>query len=425
MILRIVFIVIGLMCFLPGFGWSQVFETDRFEFGISPDLWYNSVDGFQVGVMGGIREPGRIQEGPHFLDYGMLVGTRYPDITFHYRLNYRHTIISHVDLERLSANLRSYRRDGFQNHGAGLRWSTRSENEKQVWSVSSQYYAHEIYNDRYQIYDHLWSEGWTDIVRINADLTYWGDWHRNSSFFVDARLSPGAFDTNEFARVEAAAQHRFRFSESLGLNTRVYAGWVSDKPPSPYYLNFAGASIIDLQDSRFTRARGSVPPSWIKNGFFHKSGGANLRGFQQKEAGLREQPALDTQSTPSNEPLAPVTESMAAFNTELEIPNPLNRWMQSFSVVGEFIKFSSYLFNDTGIISLRENHSPADTNDSTFWLVNTGVGFELSFNAPDYLGRERGFQVRFDIPFWFFDSNNDRSTFELRPILGLGSIYNF
>ncbi len=422
MIFKSITTFIALIVFLPALSWSQLFETDRYEFGLSPDLWYNSVDGVQVGIMGGMREHGRIQEGPHFIDYGLMLGTRYPDITLHYRFNYRHTLISRGEFERLSGNLRSFRRDGFQQHGAGLNWNQRFGDDQLVWRVDAQYYAHEIYDDRYQLYQHLWNEGWTDIVRLRAGLTNWGDLHRNSSVCVDARLSPGTLDTDSFARVEGTAQHRFRFADSFGLNIRGYAGWVSEASPSTYHLGFAGASLIDFQDSRLTRARGTLPPSWTKNGLLHKSGGANIRGFQEREA--RQRDVTDPAAISSTEqvPLAPLTEAAFAFNTELEVPNPVNSWLKSFPVVGEFIQFSSYLFNDTGAFMISEDQAFEDT---TLWLINAGAGFELSVNVPDYLGRKRGFQLRFDLPFWFFDSNANESQFELRPLIGLGSIYNF
>ena len=425
MLLRHSIILIGLLLIFPVITRAQLIETENFEFGLSPDIWYNSVDRLQVGVMGGMREPGRIQEGPHHVDFGVLLGTRYPDITLHYRLNYQFNILELAESEVLSGNIRTYRRDGFQQHGAGISWSRPADDARKVWTVNARFYAHELYDDHYQLYDHLWSEGWTDMIRLSARLTDWRDFHRNSSISVDARISPGTLDTDGFARIEGTGQHRFGFTQSIGLNARAYAGWVSADAPSPYHLSFAGASVIDLQDSRFTRARGTLPPSWSEGGFLHNSGGANLRGFMQREAEHRSALIQGNIAESQELPLAPVTESIVALNSELDFPNPLNKWLRSFPVVGEFIKFSSYLFNDTGVIFTSEENPLSDAFDSTFWLMNAGAGFELSLNIPDYLGRKRGFQLRFDLPFWIYDSNINESQFELRPILGLGSIYNF
>ena len=408
---------------------AQDETSGNYEFGWAPDLWYNSVDGVQVGIQGSVREFGRINEGPHFLDAGILIGTAYPDLTFNYRLGYRHTIWSTQDLETVGITLNSTYRDGFQQHGAGLNLGSRDDLARSARNVAVRYYAHELFDDRYQIYDHLWNEGWTDILRFTGTLTNWGDWHRNTSINIDARVSPGSLDTEGFARLEASAQHKFSFTETLGLNVRAYAGWISEDAPSPYHLNFAGASIIDLQESRFTRARGSLPPSWTKDGFLHKAGGANLRGFQQMEAEFREVTQTVHTARPPYAHIPPTafTESVISINSELEFPNPVNRWVQSSPVIGEFIKFSSYLFNDVGMISIRELPSvpPHPSYDSEFWLVNAGLGFELSFNLPDYLGRKRGFQLRLDLPFWFYDSNEEETEFDIKPILGLGSIFKF
>lgn len=425
MLLRHSIFTIWLLLLLPVIPRAQLIETENFEFGLSPDLWYNSVDRLQFGVIGGMREPGRIQEGRHHIDFGILLGTRYPDITLHYRLNYKLNLLERKEFENISANISTFRRDGFQQHGAGVRWSRPANDARQLWTINARYYAHELYDDHYQLYDHLWNEGWTDIIRLSARLTDWSNLHRSSSISVDARISPGSFDADEFAKVEGSAQHRLRFTQSIGLNVRAYAGWISADAPSPYHLSFAGASVIDLQDSRFTRARGTLPPSWSKDGFLHKSGGPNLRGFQQREAEHRGALVSGNSTEYPEVPLAPLTESIMALNTELDFPNPLNKWLRSFPVIGEFIKFSSYLFSDAGVILISQENPLFDAYDSTFWLMNAGAGFELSLNIPDYLGRKRGFQLRFDLPYWFYDSNKNESQFELRPILGLGSIYNF
>lgn len=403
----------------PQTGKSQIAETENYEFRLVPDLWYNSLDGVQVGAQFGFRQFGRIDEGPHFFDAGILIGTSDLEPTFNYRANYRHTLLSRAGFERSGINLNSAYRDGFQQHGAGLRWQNKDEAEQNIWSFQSEYYAHEMYDSEYQLYPHLWSEGWTDIIRITAVYQQWADWHRSSAVKIDLRVSPGGLDTSPFARFDFSAQDRVDLFAGLAANIHAYAGWVNEDAPPEYNLGLAGASLIDFQDSRLTRARGTLPPSWFREGFFHKAGGANLRGFMDMEAESRKADLNDI-NRPADvipDPTGPTTDAISSLNLELEFPNPVNSWIQSIPVAGEFIKFSSYFFNDTGILSRR--------GFSSVLLVDAGVGFEVSTNIPDYLGRERGFQIRFDLPFWFYDSNTEQSFTELKPILGFGSIYYF
>ncbi len=49
----------------------------------------------------------------------------------------------------------------------------------------------------------------------------------------------------------------------------------------------------------------------------------------------------------------------------------------------------------------------------------------LSFNIPDYLGRDRGFFIRYEIPFWVSEVPGDEDNFDIRHVLGVGSQFRF
>jgi len=45
-------------------------------------------------------------------------------------------------------------------------------------------------------------------------------------------------------------------------------------------------------------------------------------------------------------------------------------------------------------------------------------------NIPDYLGKPRGFVLRYDIPFWLSDPDSGDS-FKFRSLIGFGAVLSF
>jgi hypothetical protein len=51
-----------------------------------------------------------------------------------------------------------------------------------------------------------------------------------------------------------------------------------------------------------------------------------------------------------------------------------------------------------------------------------GIGLQFSLNIPDYLGKDRGFALRYEIPFWLSDPSLGEKSFKFRNLIGIGAI---
>jgi hypothetical protein len=55
-------------------------------------------------------------------------------------------------------------------------------------------------------------------------------------------------------------------------------------------------------------------------------------------------------------------------------------------------------------------------------LVNAGIGLQFSLNIPDFLGKPRGFAIRYEVPFWISEPDAGDSNFEFSSLLGFGAV---
>jgi hypothetical protein len=190
------------------------------------------------------------------------------------------------------------------------------------------------------------------------------------------------------------------------MNLRGFLG-VAGSESSPQYLFMRSqSSAIQQVDAGLTRSKGTIPVPWIDSGIVQLAGGANLRGYTYKDINSL------------NDGLPELFSSMASVNLELDYPNPLNILFNKIPMVSEFLKFRSYIFFDAGkSLQIRETES----NDL---FADAGPGFSLSLNIPDYLGKPRGFVLRYDMPLWL-STPGDEDSFKFRHVIGIGAVVSF
>lgn len=87
-------------------------------------------------------------------------------------------------------------------------------------------------------------------------------------------------------------------------------------------------------------------------------------------------------------------------------------------MISEFLSFRSYLFTDLATVY---GHSDSDADG---FFSNLGAGLALSLNIPDYLGKPRGFVIRYESPFWLSDPAGNEK-FHWRHLLGFGATITF
>lgn len=140
------------------------------------------------------------------------------------------------------------------------------------------------------------------------------------------------------------------------------------------------------------------------------NGGANLRGYT-----FQDFESLSTTNRPLN------FDRVASLNAEFVFPNPINELLVG-SIVEDFVSFRSYLFGDIGQF-YRDNYLQTPDIQSDVLQANSdaGIGFQFSINIPNYLGMDRGFALRYEIPFWLSHPEND-DKFKFRNLIGIGAV---
>lgn len=390
--------ILTILC-IPEKGNSQ----SSYEFLPAPDVWYNSVDGIRLGVRLRGQQPGSFGDGAHRLNTGVWFGTKIPENPISYYLSYVEPIpaISEFGSEANVELVSSYR-TGFHNHGVNFnkRWQTGFD-ELNYKELTVGFRSEHRFNNEYLLYPQLWQEEWLYVASANFVMTDENKPGRYLlSFSTDVNLLGNA---SEFIRSDISYQQKVELSSHFTLLSRAYIGMASNQTAPEYLFSRSLKSSRFWMERGLTRARGTIPPKWIKSGNIQITGGPNLRGYTDSDINIL------------NNATAPLYTSFSSLNIELDYPNPLDRAVKKMPVIGGLIDLRSYLFFDVGtslgFTELEESRA----------LSDAGVGFLFSIDIPDYLGKSRGIQLRYDIPFWLSNVGNKR-VFEFRNVVAIGAI---
>ncbi len=382
-------------------------QERSYEFLPMPDVWYNSVDGIRAGVRIKGQTPGSYGDGPHRLNLGIWVGSKLPANPVSYYISFTEPISAISDFgSEGSIRLRSSIRTGFQRHGISFnkRWQT-GFNEFNYKQLEIGARAENRFNNDYLLYPQLWQENWLYITHATFDLhnehsigRYW------LNISIDANIAgshPG------FVRSQIQYQQQVPLGDLFEVRGRLYGSLASDETAPEYLFMQSMAPAVFWMENGFTRARGTIPPSWFQNGNVQIAEGPNLRGYVHQEARL-----LNETGQP------PLYTSAAATNVEFEYPNPIDSALQNISMVGEFLRMKSYLFYDGGIS--RAAGLPGGSPQQEF-ISDAGLGFLFSFNIPDHLGQRSGVVLRYDLPLWLSHSGDEKA-FKFRNVIGIGAV---
>ena len=381
-------------------------QTSRYELLTSPDLWYNDVDGIRAGARIKGQVPGTFEDGPHRLDAGIWLGTWLPDLPVSYYLRYTEPISAWSDYgSEASVELVSLIRTGYHRHGAGFnkRWQ-QGFDERRYREFRTRTTFEQRFDDEYVQFPVLWSDQAKVLTRVTGEL-------RNDNRLGWYNLSLNGtlqYLDDGFGTAELEAIQRVPFGETWGLRFRLFSGMATSNTLPEYLFPRSSSPAIDWISNGVTRAKGTIPQPWMRSGNMNVSGGANLRGYT----------SADIATFRGDDPLPFLFNSVAAFNAELDYPNPIGVLFKQIPYASEFLTFRSYLFSDTGR-SLGLSDGKPDTVFS-----NAGAGFALSLNIPDYLGKPRGFVLRWEVPFWLSEPG-DEDSFAFRSLFGFGAVITF
>lgn len=393
-------ILFSIGTFVPNESIAQ--DNSSYELLPAPDVWYNSVDGVRIGVRLRGQVPGTFGDGPHRLNAGLWLGTNFPDNPVSYYLKYTEPIPSISDFgSEGSISAETSLRTGFQSQGLSFnkRWQT-GFNELNYKELSIGARAEERFNNEYLLYQQLWQSQWLYVAHSTFDLTNVNRFGRYAfSASVDANLGGEA---DQFLRSEIILRQKINFSEQLFLSGRLYTGFATDNTAPEYLFTHSFNSARSWMDSGLTRARGTIPPSWMQLGNIQVTGGPNLRGYLDKDIQIL------------NNGNQPLYTSLSSINLELNYPNPLDNGLKNIPVIGGLIDLRSYLFWDSGtslgVTAMEEQNL----------LSDAGLGFLLSIDIPDYLGKSRGVTLRYDMPLWLSHPGTENA-FSFRQVFGIGA----
>jgi len=401
----LVFFILFFM--MAGFSSSSLFAQERsksYEFIPFPDLWYNDVDGIRVGLTVRGQKPGTFGDGPHRLNFGIWLGTWIPDEPVSYYLTFTEPISSISDFgSEGNVQLFSSYRTGFQRHGISFnkRWQ-KGFNEQNFKEFSIRIKGQDRFNNEYLLFPALWQEDWLFLSELDFRI------HSTNSLgqltvFQSATVNVIG-DHPSFIRSTTTIEQKIPMGESFGLNTRLFLGLASKNTAPEYLFTHSLKPAISWQDKGLTRAKGTIPVSWMESGIFQVSGGADLRGYTEQDIEF-----IDNG-------LPPLFTGIGAINVELDYPNPLNIAFKKIPFLGDLLEFRSYTFFDAGT-------SPGFTKaEEDRWLSDAGLGFMFSLNIPDNLGNPRGIVLRYDVPFWVSNPELNESSFKYRNLIGIGAI---
>lgn len=377
-------------------------QSKSYEFLPAPDLWYNDVDGIRVGLRLMGQVPGTFEDGPHRLDAGFWVGTWFPDLPVSYYLSFTEPIPAWSEYgSEASIQLISSIRTGYHRHGAAFnkRWQ-QGFDERRYREISVLNTFEKRFDLEYAAFPLLWDTDNKLLTHLNLELQDDNTlgWYRISGAAALQYLD------EMYPAASLTAIQNIPLGEGWGFRLRGFLGAAGSGADPEYLYSRSTQPSVETLQSGITRAKGTIPQPWIESGNFHLAGGANLRGYTDQDIRSFTEAVLPA-----------LYKSFASVNTEFDYPNPIGMLFRQIPYLSEFTSFDSYLFMDAG--------RSLESGNSTLF-ADAGAGFSLSLNIPDYLGKPRGFVLRYEIPFWLSEPGT-QDAFRLRHLLGFGAIFSF
>lgn len=379
-------------------------QSGNYEWIPAPDLWYNDVDGIRFGLRLKGQVPGTFEDGPHRLDSGVWLSTWFPETPVSYYLAFTEPIPDWSEYgSEASIRLLSSIRTGYHRHGIifSKRWQQGFDERKYRELVFSNTFE-KRFEDKYTPFPVLWSDANKAITHLSINI-------RDSNFIgwysFTASAAAQVLEAMYAISSVEVGQH-ISFNEHWEVRLRAFGGVVSANAAPEYQFARSSLPAQEWTGSGLTRAKGTVPQPWMGSGRFQVSGGANLRGYIHQDV------VSFTGLNPE------IMRSVAALNLEFDYFNPAGLLFKKIPYLSDFLSFRSYLFFDAG----RSLNVAGD--DDTRLYADSGTGFSLSLNVPDYLGKERGFVFRYELPFWLSEAGREDS-WKLRHLFAVGAVISF
>jgi len=372
-----------------------------------PDLWYNSVDGVRFGVRLKGEVPGTFGDGPHRLNLGIWGGSKFPNDPVSYYMTFTEPIKSLSNFgSEANVQFKSSIRTGYDDHGISFqkRWQIGFDNAN-YRNIRFSLSAQKLVNTRYRLFPFLWSRDWLTLATVTFQTN-----NKNGlgKYRYELMFKTGLpVKTDFFEHFTGSFEQSIKIGSGFVFHGRFFTGISSEKVPLQMEFNRSLASPIDWLDNGFSRARGTIPPVWLKEGWLQIAGGPSLRGYTKQD--MAEFFAKRKDLNPN----------FSSLNLEMDYPNPLDKALKKIPVLGDLVSMRSYLFMDSGSALQFSNNPLIEKVEA-----DAGPGFAASISIPDNKGHMRSVVLRYDVPLWLSHPGADNNPFAFRNIVGISTIIN-
>lgn len=351
-----------------------------------PSFWYNEVDGLKTGL----HLEGSYLAGYLPGDYATQLGLWYGPMSkkVNYDLNFETPLRRWGKLTSLTFT--SSFLEGRTEKTFGFKKTVRKSLFRQpAWDFVLNFSHFDVLDTNYVL--DPWEKGKTNTVQVSLsyrtqDRALKRHWH------LQYRSTTFASDFN-FDKVELTLKEEVGSRSDWGLAIRFYGGYSGGQLPLQEKFYLAAASPLENFYDPWYRSRGTLPTKWHEQGHLQKGGGANLRGYLDKNQ---------------------VGQRLLAANLQLAYPNPLRPLIKALPFVGKiFSRINTYAFFDAG--DVRED-------DFDFSLkYDAGLGFLWKF--PFLPPRLDPVSIRVDFPIYVNRPRWDEKAFEFRWLVGTGKSF--
>jgi len=399
---------------------------EKYRIYMRPDIWWNAYDGIKLGfnlngnymnIKDNFSFTGWInthlaQGGAR---YGFDASTQKQAGWFSYKFDYS-TTLDKV-MKKTTFYFHSQWLDGVELYKLGL-----AKQFPKGFSADVNLKGFTIVKQawtNYLLYPQEWSTIWSSNEKFNMSINLSGTYSYSKekyNGFVTAHLRSGAvtsaFDYNylEITSVIKAAVWKFDF------RTRAYGRYgTGNNLPSESSLYFAGGNAEDMLDSKYYRAAGFSPPTWVGqygNDVNHLQfgGGFDMRGYAGYQLAETDKHGVVVAAYKGPSGLS-VNEELD-FNRLVTVKN---QWLR------EHFTLNTYLFGDAGSIGYINSASVQQLSTLRF---DAGAGLAFTIKKWGPLQGVKPLTFRFDVP--FFLSNTpyvDEDHFKFRWVVGIGRTF--
>lgn len=378
---------------------------------IRPDVWYNHFDGVQAGV----HVEGNYFHDLYQYDFTLWGNTRAGQFEIDENVKNNNSPISFEfsaseKLTNIWTNLYfkqhiSYNVGLFKS-GLGLekRFQKRDTwNANYTTAFIGMDFLYRPYRNQYEylLYENSWGfERNNNTIGIGLKRNYE---KKTIEGNTTIRLkTPGLFADYNYSNLDIESKNKLH-GKYITLNSRFYGRLgFGNNLPTESLLYLAGASPLDMNDNKYTRASGFVPVNLTdysanNTNHFQHGGGLNLRGY----AGYL---------IIENGHFMYASKSGVSASFELDFQDLIypttKKKLRNFSL-------RTYLFSDLGSIEYNNRLSNV--------IADAGLGSVLTIKFPSF--NITPIELRFDMPLYLNAPPSGEESFKLRYLVGVSSSF--